>query len=353
MSRAAKFRTVVSYHGVPRTVPDPTEDDPDAGTPLGWTRLDNGDVYVVSEPTGARGWFPSNDHPADKATFAIAVDVPEQYAVASNGRLTPTDVRAGRRTWQWTMDQPMAPYLATVVIAPMREQQATTAGGVPIRNFFPAASYDRDVIDFARTGEMVDYFASRFGAYPFDEYGVVMVRADLGYALETQTMSLFGRDMLGTDTEAELVVAHELAHQWFGDSVGIRRWSDIWLNEGFANYAQFLWLAHADPEFDLDGFMARMRAEHEDRLGPILDPGPADTFGEAVYERGALTMHALRRTVGDDTFFPILQTWTTEHRHATATTAEFIALAERLSGRSLTAFFHDWLSARRVPPLPG
>jgi aminopeptidase N len=352
LARGQAFVTEVRYHGVPRPVPDPTEDDPADGFTLGWNRAADGDVYVVSEPTGARSWFPGNDHPSDKATFSITVTVPDAYAVASNGRVRVDPAAPGSRAWRWTMDRPMATYLATVVIAPMREQRTASPAGVPIRNYFPRARFDRDAADFARTGEMIDYFASLYGEYPFGEYGVVTVDDDLGFALENQTMSVFGRDMLGTGPEAQATVAHELAHQWFGDSVGIRRWSDIWLNEGFAEYSQYLWLAHAEPAFDLDAFLDSLRAELAAELAPIADPGASDAFAISVYERGALTLHALRRTVGDEDFFAILRTWATRYRYRTATTAQFEALATEISGDDLAAFFDDWLRAPDVPPLP-
>jgi aminopeptidase N len=343
------FHTTVLYGGVPRAVGDPTG-PPGAGE-LGWQRLRNGDVYVVSEPIGARTWFPANDQPGDKATFDVAMTVPSRFTAAANGHLRATGHHGRRRTWVWTMSHPMAPYLATVVIAPMREQRTGSPAGVSIRSFF-SKSFDQGVRTFARTGEMLDYFSSVLSPYPFGEYGVATVPADLGYALETQTLAVFGRDMLGTDREAELTVAHELAHQWFGDSVGIERWSDIWLNEAFANYLQYVWMAHADPTFDLDRTMANLRAEKADDLGPILDPGPRRTFSASIYERGALAVHALRRTIGDTAFFELLRRWTTEHRYGVATTKQFIALAEQVAGRDLHAFFHAWLPAPKVPPLP-
>jgi aminopeptidase N len=348
--KGTPFSTRLTYHGTPRPLPDPT--DPGAGGALGWQRLRNGDVYVVSEPVGARTWFPANDVPGDKATFTTTIDAPERYAVAANGALTGPTGSGARRTWTWTMDRPMAPYLATVEIAPMREQRSTSPGGVPVRNWFPDQAYATAAKTFVRQGEALDYLATLVGPYPFGEYGAVTVAADLGYALENQTLAVFGRDMLGTDEEAQLVMAHELAHQWFGDSVGIGSWSDIWLNEGLANYFQYVWLAHTDPTYDLDHAMAELRAGQAGGLGPILDPGATGTFGDAVYVRGALAVHALRRTIGDADFFELMHRWTSEHAYGVATTAQFITLAEDVSGRPLGPFFDAWLRAPKVPALP-
>jgi len=345
------FTTRVSYHGIPHTLTDPSESVPSDAGQLGWTRTGDGAVFVVSEPIGARTWFPGNDHPADKATFDITVNVPEKYSVASNGALAEGPVHRRRRDWHWSMDRPMATYLATVVVAPMLEEQAHSPAGVPIRNFLPADSSDEDVASFAKSGAMVDYLATLFGPYPFGEYGAVVVKPELDYALETQTMSLFGSDMLGTDSEAEMTVAHELAHQWFGNSVGIRRWADIWLNEGWATYTQFLWLAHADPTFDLNQVMINLRARDAHELTPPNDPGADGLFTSAVYERGALALHALRRTIGDEKFFEIAHRWNEKYRYGTATTAEFVAMTNAVAGRDLTGFFHAWLDDHEVPRL--
>ncbi len=346
------FLTRVRYHGTPHTVTDPSESAPSEAGQLGWTREADGSVFVVSEPIGARTWFPSNDHPADKATFDITLDVPTAIAAASNGALESRETRGNLRRWHWSMKQPMATYLATVVIAPMTQESTASPAGVTIRNFFPSAAYDEDVPFFAKTGSMIDYFATLFGAYPFDQYGAVVVNQELGYALETQTLSLFGSDMLGTDMNAETTVAHELAHQWFGDSVGIRRWSDIWLNEGWATYAQFLWQAHAAPTFDLFRFMVNLRASQATELTPPNDPGADGLFTDAIYLRGALTLHALRITIGDSAFFDLAKQWTAKYRFGTATTAEFIALTNAVTGRDLTDFFHAWLDADPVPSIP-
>jgi aminopeptidase N len=246
----------------------------------------------------------------------------------------------------------MATYLATVVIAPMRAQHETSPEGVPIRNFFRTDAFRFDAKTFAKTGPMIDFFSSLFGAYPFAAYGAVVVKPEIGYALETQSMSVFGSDMMGTDLDAEMTVAHELAHQWFGDSVGIRRWADIWLNEGWATYAQYLWAAHADPTFDLDRTMIDLRASDGAKLTPPHDPGPDGLFTGSIYERGALTLHALRHTIGDAKFFELAKQWNAKYRYSTATTAEFVALTKAVTGRDLTPFFHAWLDAEALPRLP-
>ncbi len=350
--RERRFTTRVRYHGVPHTITDPSEPKAADAGQLGWTRSANGNVFVVSEPVGARTWFPANDHPADKATFAVSVTVPDSVAVAANGTLHRQAVPHHRQTWRWSMGQPMATYLATVVIAPMRAQHETSPAGVPIRNFFRNDAFRFDARTFTKTGAMIDFFSSRFGAYPFVTYGAVVVKPEIGYALETQSMSVFGSDMMGTDLDAEMTVAHELAHQWFGDSVGIRRWADIWLNEGWATYAQYLWAAHADPAFDLDRTMIDLRASDGAKLTPPHDPGPNGLFSGSIYERGALTLHALRHTIGDAKFFELAKQWNAKYRYSTATTAEFVALTNAVTGRDLTTFFHAWLDADALPRLP-
>ena len=260
----------------------------------------------------------------------------------------------GRRVWRWEMAAPMASYLATVVIAPMREQTTASPAGIPIRNFFPTAGYDADVRDFAVTGEMLDWFSTTFGPYPFGEYGAVVIDRDLGYALETQTMSIYGRDMLGTDPDgaadrrprARAPVVRRLGgHPRAGPTSGSTRGSPPTPSTCGRRTS-------TRPSTSTE-FMADLRAESAGRAAPAARPGPdRRSSPTSVYERGALALHALRRTVGDAAFFEILRTWTTEHRHATATTAQFIALAERVSGRSLRAFFDAWLRADAVPVLP-
>jgi aminopeptidase N len=333
----ATFTTVVRYEGTPAPIAGP------APIESGFT-TDGREVYVASEPDGAPTFFPCNDHPTDKATYEIRVTVPDDMEVAANGLLRETisGASVGTGTWVFEAPDPMATYLVQMVVGNLRFEELTGPAGLSIRNV-----YDADVADavgpvFERQGEMIDYFDDLFGRYPFATYGAVVVDEDLGFALETQTLSLFGSDLA-----SEPAVAHELAHQWFGDHVSLGRWSDIWLNEGFATYAEWLWSEHrGDRTVDE---IARASARIPGLDVPPADPGADQLFHPTVYVRGALTLHALRHALGDDTFFGLLRTWVDRYGGASATSADFEALAAEVAGRDLTALFDAWL---RTPGLP-
>jgi aminopeptidase N len=335
----ATFRTVVAYNGTPVAIAGAEPIDPGFVT-------DGREVYVASEPDGAATFFPCNDHPTDKATYEIRVTVPEALDVAANGLLRETisDDGAGTETWVFEAPDPMATYLVQVVVANLRFQELTGPAGLPIRNAYDADLGDDVRVTFERQGEMIDFFDDLFGPYPFATYGAVVVDEDLGFALETQTLSLFG-----TNARGEPAVAHELAHQWFGDHVSLGSWRDIWLNEGFATYAQWLWAEHQG-----DGTVDEAAAAAAGIPGldvPPDDPGAGDLFRSTVYLRGALTLHVLRHELGDDAFFELLRAWVDRYGGQSATTADFEALAEELAGRDLSVLFDAWLHSSGLPTL--
>jgi aminopeptidase N len=342
------LQIIVNYSGIPGQGID------SGGLPQyseGWIRYDIG-VVVAGEPTGASTWYPVNEHPKDKATYSLSITVDKPYEVAANGVFQGADDLGGRVTYRWEMDDSIAPYLVTVAISDFDLVEYTSQSGVPIRNYFAVGVPDSIRENFAREGDMVDYFETIFGPYPFDAFGVVVHEMDLDFSLETATLVVFG----DTFTD-EYVVAHELSHMWFGDSVGLIEWKDIWLNEGFATYAQFLWDEHARGRTTMDQEvrdtyeqLATFGQFYNDR--PIGDPGADNLFSFGVYNRGGMTLHALRLDVGDGAFFNILRTFTARFGGGNATTQDFISVAEEISGQQLDNFFDAWLYQMELPDIP-
>jgi aminopeptidase N len=414
------FTVTVTYAGTPTMIPTPSGDG-------GWHN-DGQEVYVASEPDGAEGWFPVNDHPLDKATYTFRITVPRSLMVVANGLPLGVTVHGASTTYLWQERAPMASYLATVVIGRFASRRTTGPDGLPLLSYYPPSLASRAQATFAPLPAMLAYFERILGPYPFDTYGTVMAATPMSYALETQTRSLFSPAVLTyIPDRAQEGIAHELAHQWFGDSVSLRTWRDIWLNEGFATYLSWLWLEHVGDRSYLSGVMRSQYGylleapyvttllTHPALAGrPVLQimhailriqgvamsdaqilqgmgrtsiaavtgaralgffgvhPGSADALGyqemarssapampprddlfpTSVYNRGAMTLQALRLRVGDPTFFRILRTYATRYRHANADTAAFIAVATAVSGQNLSAFFHTWLDAPAAPPMP-
>ncbi len=343
------FTVVIAYSGVPQAIRVSA-----ASFTMGWVRHEGG-VFVTSEPVGAATWYPVNDHPLDKATYTLSLTVPEGYVVAANGLLQATLPGDDTVTYLWESRYPMASYLATVVIGDLVRVDEEGPNGLPIRNYFPPGLVEAASYDVAHTAEMIAVLSAVFGPYPFEAYGVVVPDVDLGFALETQTLTIFNRGRITGErtTNTESTVVHELAHQWFGDSVSPADWSDIWLNEGFASYAQLIWAEHAWGEEGHTGTLQWMAGQLEDGMAPPADPDPGDLFSASVYWRGALTLHALRDRVGDEVFTAILRTYYDRFQYGNARTADFIAVAEEVSGLDLGDFFQGWLYAARMPPVPG
>ncbi len=337
----------VRYSGQPATVDSTTR----IGL-IGW--YDTPTVSVsVGEPFGARTWYPVNDHPVDKATYTFNLDTDDDLTGVANGTLESDEVVDGRRLTTWLMSDPMASYLATVSVGTYTLVQSDPGAGVDVLDAVPTRLIDVFVGDFELTDEMLETFVELFGPYPFDEYGVLIADTQLGFALETQGRSLFSSAFVDGDGSIERIVAHELAHQWFGNNVSPATWQDIWLNEGFASYAEDLWVEFGR-DGDVDSLETRLITRAQSALAPAPgDPGAAGLFDPSVYRRGALTMHALRLEVGNESFFEILREWNVRFGGGVASTADFIALSEELSGLELDEFFVGWLGDGPLPDLAG
>ncbi len=336
-------RVRVQYRGAP----DPIE-DPVGPIALGWHTEDWGS-YVASEPLGAATWFPTNDHPQDKATFQISVTVPLGQVAAGPGLLVSETATNGNATFVWEMNDQMAPYLASVVIGDFAILSTEGTTGVLIRNVLPTEQASQLVPSLAKTNEMIDHFSELFGPYPFDSYGVVAIPEKLTFALENQTLSLFDTSFLSQRRRSvENVLAHELAHQWFGNNVSPTTWNDIWLSEGFASWADHYWTERDGGET----FDQREQKAVALSLRPPTSVEADTLFDRTVYLRGALTLEALRRTIGDAEFFVLLQTWTIQHQGSTASTDDFLLLVQQQAGPEIEALMVSWLFDPVMPALP-
>jgi len=343
LARGGRFTVEVVYGGDPEPITTTLGEGGFLDTPDG--------AIALGQPESASTWFPVNDHPLDKATYDIEITVPAGLSALSNGVPGETTEADGWTTWRWSERSPMASYLTTVVIGNYRVR-TDSHDGKPLVTAIAASLPRGGAAEAAlgRTGEVADFLSTKFGPYPFDAYGGIAVdEPRIRYALETQSRPVYGDGFFGRGPNT-WVVAHELAHQWFGDSVSVRHWSEMWLNEGFATYAEWLWQEHDGGRSVRQSF----DAEYADTnwAQPAANPGPKGIFGRAVYKRGALAVHALRLTVGDEAFFRILKTWTADNRDGNVTTDDFVAHAERVSGKQLRDFFHDWLSGSVAPPVP-
>ena len=323
------------------------------GGASGFFHTDDG-ALVVGQPYVAATWFPANDDPLDTAPFTFRITAPEGLEVLANGVLEDAATAEGQTTTTWRAQEPMAPYLATMAIGEF-DVRAYEQGGIRYWDAFdPDLGRDGDVAraSLARQPEVLAYLQSVFGPYPFTSAGgIVDDLAELGFALENQTRPIYARGFFSDAASGDAVVVHELAHQWFGDDLPLARWSDIWLNEGFATYAEWLWAEHDGRASVQQQFDAAASVLPEDPFWTVLvgDPGAENIFDAAVYNRGAMTLHALRQAVGDDAFFAILPEWAASRSGQNVTTAEFVDLAEEISGQPLDELFTIWLATPAKP----
>jgi aminopeptidase N len=346
LDQGTPFTVRVEYAGKPKPIKDPDK------SIEGWIPTDDG-AFVVNEPQGSPGWYPVNDSPRDKATYDFAITVPAGLEAIANGGLVSQTTENGKTTWRWAEDSPMAPYLATATNGDFLTDFYSANG----LSFYDAVDPNtrrlrtdppNPTLAFERLDpqpEIIAFFSNLYGSYPFTSAGGIVDWApDVGYALESQTRANYHRIPLPS------TVVHEVSHQWFGNAVTPEVWPDIWLNEGFATFSEWIYnelhggqsaaatfaelyaIPEDDPAFEDLWFPAPAALHH-----------PSQLFHTPVYDRGAMTLQALRAKVGDPTFFDILRTWYTSNKYGNVTTADFIDLAEEKSGQSLDNFFQVWL----------
>jgi aminopeptidase N len=338
------FAVTVRYRGSPHPIRTVWGE-------VGWEELADG-VLVAGQPNGASSWFPCNDHPSNKATFHLAVTCESVYQVIANAPLASRTSRAGRARWEFDVVEPMATYLATVQIGRYRSI-AVEGSPVDASIAFPPQLAARVAIDFGRLGEMLTVFSDLFGPYPFPAYGVVVTHDELEIPLEAHGLAIFGSNHVDGVHGSDRLIAHELAHQWFGNSLTVSRWQDIWLHEGFACYAEWLWgEASGGPSAEESArtHWAIVNAQPRDIL--IGDPGTKSLFDDRVYKRGALALHEVRRTIGDDAFFGSLRELGSRRRFSNIVPGDVVGFfGEHAGTDAAEGIIRRWVYAKSLPRL--
>nr|WP_082868770.1 M1 family metallopeptidase [Corynebacterium crudilactis] len=347
-----EFSLVIRYRGNPRPVRS------EWGM-IGWEELNNG-ALVASQPSGAPSWFPCDDTPDEKALFDVHFHTDNGYVAVITGDLKSKQVSGSMTTWHYQSRERMATYLAAVHVGDYDTVPlGVSASGVSVDAYVPAGQFElrgRILQDFSKQVDMLDAYEKYFGPYPFSTYRVVITEDELEIPLEAHGLSSFGANHATGQGTWERLIAHELSHQWFGNSLGLAQWNDIWLNEGFACYAEWLWFESVGVKSAADSaweFYQGLAALPQDIL--LSNPGPKDMFDDRVYKRGALTVHALRVLLGDAAFFKAVQAYVSEGRHALVEPRDLKRHLYEVSKdhAALDAVWNSWLKELVLPEFPG
>jgi hypothetical protein len=343
------FTTQVFYSGVPTLSPNLYQ----IGMIFG-----SNSVFTISDPDAGRYWWPSYDHPWDKAVVDLHITMRSDWKVAANGlRSNIVNNGNGTSTTTWLGSNPMTTYLVCLTAGPYVEinQTVPDMNNLPIQNFVMQSQYNNAMVDFQRVPEMISYFSQLFGPYPFEKYGHATVNMSTFAAMEHQTMTTLGNSLITGNGTHEVTIAHELAHQWYGNGVSFLDFKDVWLSEGFATYSEHLW---TDKRFGWESAVAYINSSYhqyynswEASIGPqtIYNPSFYNYFSPPSYEKSASVLHMLRLKIGDANFFQLLRQWFTTYNGGNAVTAEFEAMAEQISGMDLTQFFNQWIYGSGIP----
>ncbi|GAA1471113.1 M1 family metallopeptidase [Corynebacterium felinum] len=345
-----EFYLSIRYQGNPSPISSPWG-------AIGWEELSNGSL-VASQPCGARTWFPCDDTPDEKATYDIRITTDAQYTAVATGVLKSYQRKGRRGVWHFHSASPMASYLAAIHVGEYKHVVLDGAS-VPIHAYLPPSCEAGFRTEFADQAAMLNLYERLFGPYPFPTYTVVITEDELEIPLEAQGLSTFGANHACGDKKYERLIAHELSHQWFGNSLGLAQWDDIWLNEGFACYSEWLWFEHSagiPAETSAFEHYQGLVAKPKDLL--LANPGPVDMFDDRVYKRGALTVHALRCLLGDAAFFRMLQRYVASGRHSVVEPVDVkrevrrVCVEENIDCEEFEALWACWVQQRELPPFP-
>lgn len=352
LAKGSSFTAKVTYTADPTQ----TRHRDDAIEDYGWIPTADGTV-VYPQPNGARLIFPANDHPSRRAPITFRITTPKDLTAVANGRLVDRTERPGDRVrWTYDSEQPLSTQLVQMAVGKFKLIDSKGPGGLPLRDVVPDALVEPTAEYRKLTPDHLTWLQEKLGPYPFNRYGLLVGDTDLAVALETQTLSLIPKaDLLGTKVDAERNMVHELTHQWFGDSVALASWSDLWVSEGHARFYERMY----SEEHGGDSFEAAMKTAYQAHdqwrrdFGAPAEPTEPNLFKRMRYDGSALVLYALREQVGDATFQKIERAWISTYRGKTASTQQYIDLASQVAGEDLEGFLRPWLYGSKTPPMPG
>jgi aminopeptidase N len=357
-------RTIRNHHRFTVTVPFTSSITPEDPNTLitAWFATPSGS-FTAFQPNYAHTKFPINDHPSDKSSYTLRFDVPEGTTAVGNGLPTSRRTSHGRTVTTFEERDPMASELVSLNAGALTVVNRGRIRGVTFRDVMPTTLVDALEPANALGPAHMAWMEDRVGRYPFASYGTLSADSNAGFALENQTLSLYPAAflILAPPSLYEPIMVHELAHQWFGDSVAPYRWRDVWLNEGHATWYEKLYGADKYPaDYDFDATVREYYSHGDEwraQYGPVAAPFSAtnvlDLFNPNVYGGGATVLYALRQVVGQRTFSEIERRWVRVYEGESASTDDFIALASRVSHRNLRPFLRTWLYGSKTPPMPG
>jgi aminopeptidase N len=345
LPKGQEFTVEIAYAGTPKPIKDK------ALGISGWIPTHDGAV-ALSQPTGSATWYPVNESLRDKATYDFTVTVPKGLTVLANGQPAGQSAQGATTTFRWTNPEPTVSELVMLAIGHFEIRDTRTKSG--LRNITavdPKATSGAASRFNKLTADLVDWEQKLYGGFPFASVGGIDVLApNVGYALETQTRPVYAAGRAGA-LPPMTMMAHELGHQWFGDTVTPAQWTDIWLNEGFATYTEWLYGEQHGGKSAQKMFDEAYRSPATVWKGKVAKPGRDHIFDPLTYIRSAMTLHQLRRSLGDAAFFQLVKDWPKTERNGNATTDAFISFAQHYSKKNLRPLFQKWLYTSGKPSL--
>lgn len=313
-----------------------------------------GEGLNSDDPSMLRHWIPSHDVPYDKATLDLRLTVPQSLDAFSNGVLISTTAQVESKTFHWQETNPIATYLIAIAVGQYvtlkQDYQSIAGHTIPLEFYVFPASVTAAQTDWQHLPRMMAFFEKNFSPYPFERYA--MAQAYNRGAMEHQQMTTYSYQLITGDNRYDYIVAHELAHHWWGDLVTLSDWREIWLNEGFATYSEALYFESLYGQDYLAEYMDALQSIYLGEVSrrghfPIYDPDYK--WGGTIYQKGAWVLHMLRWTIGDAAFWNTLQTWAHTFAYDNATISDFIQVAEDQSGKDLDWFFDQWIYQAGYP----